>query len=147
MASSPYYAGLTEKDPFDDGLPTHNAAVHEKRLLHSSSSSWLASLSLPLPGARTTRLRLPLPNLPRLHRSTVRRFGRRRGTALLLLGFLGVLYLVLTASRRLGLGTKSWPTPFHEPSTLVYRREDLQKIWEWEVAAGNYPSRNRSKLL
>ena len=32
-----------------------------------------------------------------------------------------------------------------EPSTLVYRREDLQRIWEWEVAAGHYPSGQKSE--
>ncbi|KAF7346844.1 Snorna binding protein [Mycena sanguinolenta] len=27
-----------------------------------------------------------------------------------------------------------------EPSTLVFRREDLQRIWNWEIASGHYPS-------
>ena len=40
---------------------------------------------------------------------------------------------------------RSWPA-YSEPPTLVYRREDLQRIWEWEVAAGHYPSSQKSML-
>jgi len=32
-------------------------------------------------------------------------------------------------------------TTASEPSTLVFRREDLQRIWNWEISSGHYPSR------
>ena len=33
-----------------------------------------------------------------------------------------------------------------ERPTLVFRREDLQRIWHWEVSSGHFPSRQRSEL-
>ncbi len=33
------------------------------------------------------------------------------------------------------------------PPTLVHRREDLQRIWHWELASGHYPSRQRSAFI
>ena len=35
----------------------------------------------------------------------------------------------------------------HDPLTLVYDLEDLQRIWHWEVKSGHYPSRQRSELF
>ncbi|KAG6829925.1 hypothetical protein H0H92_002948 [Tricholoma furcatifolium] len=34
--------------------------------------------------------------------------------------------------------SENWPPS--DPSTLVFRRDDLQRIWKWEVASGHYPS-------
>ena len=148
MASASFLGGLPEKEPISNGLPTFNSAIEEKKQLGSlcNSNSWLASVSVPIPGTRNTRLRLPLLKLSRLHQSSTRRFGRRRGTAVLLFSLLCFVYLVLAAHRRFAHGDKSWPTPFPDPSTLVYRREDIQKIWEWEIAAGHYPSRRKCEL-
>ena len=146
MASSIYFGranGFAEKH--GNGLPTYSsssAAIREKRHRQQLSTPWLTTLSLPIPGVRTRRLRLLAPNIARLHQSSVARFGRRRGTLLLLLGFLSTFYLIFAIHKRFGTEERSWPTPISlgEPSSLVYRREDLQRIWEWEVAAGPYPS-------
>lgn len=36
---------------------------------------------------------------------------------------------------------ETWAPPMPgKPPTLVFRRADLQKIWEWEIASGHYPS-------
>lgn len=151
MASSIYFSrgnGFVEKSHLGNGLPTYSSssAVREKRHRQQHSSSWLTPVSLPIPGVRTRRLRLMTPNIARLHQYAVTKFGRRRGPFLLVVGFLAVLYLIFAVHKRFGTDDKSWPTPLSlgEPSTLVYRREDLQRIWEWEVSAGHYPSARRS---
>ncbi|KAI0090758.1 glycosyltransferase family 32 protein [Irpex rosettiformis] len=145
MASAAYLGGSAGKELFDNDLPTYNSAVQEKRksYLLSSPESWLVFLSIAVPGTRNTRFKLPVLNFYRLQHSSSRRFGRRRGTAIFLLGILCFLYFVFASHRRFAHGDKSWPTPFPDPSTLVYKREHLQRIWEWEVAAGHYPSRHK----
>ena len=156
MASSVYFGrqnGFIEKSHLGNGLPTYasssSSAVREKRHRQQYSASWLTPVSLPIPGVRTRRLRLMTPNLARLHQFSVAKFGRRRGPFILLLGFLATVYLIFALHRRFGAGDGTWPGPITlgEPSTLVYRREDLQRIWEWEVAAGHYPSGRRSTRL
>lgn len=143
--------GLAEKPHLGNGLPTYNAAVREKQHRHHHSVSWLNPVSLPIPGVRTRRLRLMIPNLSRLVHSSQVRFGRRRGPFMLFLSFFALLYFILVVNRRFTGNDSSWTPslPFPDPSTLVYRREDLQRIWEWEIAAGHYPSGRRStwKLL
>ncbi|OBZ78884.1 hypothetical protein A0H81_00981 [Grifola frondosa] len=147
MATSIYFPqrgnGYAEKARSSNGLPVHSSAVREKWQRHYHSSSWMIPVSLPIPGVRTRRLRLMLPNLPKLHHTTVTRFGRRRGRLVLGLGFLAVvatILLMFSLRDRFVPEDRSWPTYSSEPPTLVYRREDLQRIWEWEVAAGHYPS-------
>ncbi|KAL7285220.1 hypothetical protein ACG7TL_000313 [Trametes sanguinea] len=146
MATSIYFPqrgnGYAEKARPANGLPMHSSAVREKWQRHYHSSSWLVPISLPIPGVRTRRLRLMLPNLPKLHHSTIARFGRRRGRMLLATGFLAIVLTVVmmfSLRDRFVPEDRNWPA-YQEPSTLVYRREDLQRIWEWEVAAGHYPS-------
>ncbi|KIP04098.1 hypothetical protein PHLGIDRAFT_110061 [Phlebiopsis gigantea 11061_1 CR5-6] len=149
MAASIYLSrsnGFAEKPHPGNGLPTYNAAVREKQHRHHHSVSWLNPVSLPIPGVRTRRLRLMLPNFSRLYHSSQVRFGRRRGPLVLFLGLFAVIYVVLAVTKRLTSDDQSWssPIPFAgEPSTLVYKREDLQRIWEWEIAAGHYPSSRR----
>ena len=120
----------------------HSSAVREKWQRHYHSNSWLVPISLPIPGVRTRRLRLMLPNVPKLHHCTVARFGRRKGRVLLAVGFLAIVLTVVmmfSLRDRFVPEDRNWPT-YSEPTTLVYRREDLQRIWEWEVTAGHYPS-------
>lgn len=150
MASSIYFGrsnGYLEKPHLGNGLPTYNSAIREKRHRRQQTDSWVTTLSLPIPGIRSRRLNVMTPNLSRLHQVSVNRFGRRRGPAVLFLGLLAVLYLLFAIHKRFANGDSSWPSPypFPDPSTLVYRREDLQKIWEWEIAAGHYPSGRRSE--
>ena len=140
--------GYTEKARTTNGLPLHSSAVREKWQRHHQSSSWLVPISLPIPGVRTRRLRLMLPNLPKLHHGTIARFGRRRGRMLLATGLLAIIFTVVMMFRirdRFVPEDRSWGGTYSsEPSTLVFRREDLQRIWEWEVAAGHYPSAAKS---
>lgn len=68
------------------------------------------------------------------------RYGRKRGCGLLLFGVIALLWTVFALSKRFGSADKSWPPPFQKDTTLVFQREDLRKIWEWEIASGHYPS-------
>ncbi|KAJ3550948.1 hypothetical protein NM688_g4964 [Phlebia brevispora] len=53
------------------------------------------------------------------------------------------VYVLLALRQRYFTAEKVWPVPFGlgGGQTLVYRAEDLRRVWEWEVAAGHYPSR------
>ena len=58
------------------------------------------------------------------------------------------VYLLLALRLRYFTAEKVWPAPFHwfgEGRTVVFRREDLRRVWEWEVAAGHYPSRREGE--
>ncbi|EPT04009.1 hypothetical protein FOMPIDRAFT_74186 [Fomitopsis schrenkii] len=81
------------------------------------------------------------PNLARLHQFTVTRFGRRRGPLVLIIGALVTVFTIFALHKRFVTPEKNWPTLSPgDPSTLVYKREDIQRIWEWEITAGHYPS-------
>ena len=59
-------------------------------------------------------------------------------------GLLCVVWVLLSLGRRSGSVNKQWPTSFKgDPPTLVFARNDLQKIWEWEIESGHYPSRRK----
>ncbi|KZT05870.1 uncharacterized protein LAESUDRAFT_654694 [Laetiporus sulphureus 93-53] len=143
MASSVYFQqngnGYAERTRFN-GLPTHSTAVREKWHRHHPTSSWFIPLSLPIPGVRTRRLRLMAPNPARLHQFSVTRFGRRRGPLILCMGLFIMVFTVFAFHKRFATEEKKWPLSSGESGTLVYRPEDLQRIWEWEIAAGHYPS-------
>lgn len=118
-------------------LPLHQpSAVREKEelLLNNSNAAWFQPILVPIPGVRTRRLRVPFPTL---------RLRRQRGPLLVCFACMAVVLTVILLSR--GLGRTEWdPESSDEPSTLVFRREDLQRIWSWEVASGHYPSSQSS---
>ena len=89
-------------------------------------------------------LKLPIPIPPRLYHTTVSRFGRKRGWLVILLGVCTTLWTMFALAKRFGTEEKQWPTPFQTDSTLVFQREDLRKIWEWEILSGHYPSSRKS---
>lgn len=130
------------------GLPVHHttsSAVQEKR--YRNSSSWLISIPLQLPGTRV-HFHLCLPNPRYVHQSSTSRFGRVKGSIILGLGCLWFLFSIFALAKRFGTRERKWPSPFlGDPPTLIYRRKDLQRIWQWEVASGHYPSHHPSKLL
>ncbi|KAL0567885.1 hypothetical protein V5O48_014112 [Marasmius crinis-equi] len=56
---------------------------------------------------------------------------------------MAVVTTVMLFSRS-GGGTEwvdSWQ-PVGDPPTLVFERDDLQRIWDWEIRSGHYPSRH-----
>ena len=154
MASSIYFGrnnGFIEKSHLGNGLPTYSSsAVREKRHRQHQLSPWFTTISLPIPGVRSRRLRLMAPNIALLHQVSVAKFGRRRGSFILLLAFVITTYFIFAVNKRYVSAEKTWPAPlisYGDPPTLVYRREDLQRIWEWEIAAGHYPSARKSMCI
>lgn len=85
---------------------------------------------------RYIRLYLPLP--PRLARVTPLR---------ILLFALAVVGLVvfLLGFRKTSRG-KSWTPPFVDPDTLVLTKEEVGRIWEWEILSGHFPSVRKGEL-
>ncbi|KAJ7103636.1 glycosyltransferase family 32 protein [Mycena belliarum] len=122
-------------------LPHYSSqsAVQEK--FHGRISPWFISVSLAIPGLRTRRLRLWLLNPRRMHQCTVSRFGRKRGFAVLVFAFAALVFTTFALAKRFATEEKTWPAFTGDPPTLVFRREDLHRIWSWEVASGHYPSR------
>ncbi|KAJ7094023.1 glycosyltransferase family 32 protein [Mycena belliarum] len=113
-------------------LPLHSSAVLEKeQLQRANNSGWWNPVSIPIPGVPSRRLRVPFPSI---------RLRRQRGPLLVCFACMAVVLTVVLVSR--GFGRTEWDqNPPGEPSTLVFRREDLQRIWKWEIASGHYPSR------
>ncbi|KAF9450044.1 snoRNA binding protein [Macrolepiota fuliginosa MF-IS2] len=137
-------------------LPSHSSAVEEKRAQKSHGAglnSWTRPVYLAIPGVRTRRLRVLIPNLSFLFPSNrgaiiignpppgsrIMLVKRRRTPLLLAFATLAIFLTLLTLFRH--RGSQSWVEEGGgESPTLVFRRKDLQKIWEWEIESGHYPS-------
>ena len=157
MATSSYFARPQRSGTHRGRLSISNAlpiyfssssasstAVQEKFAKKALRSSWW--IPLYIPGLR--RLRVFFLNPRRLHDFSMTRFGRKRGSLLLCLSISCLIFFTFALAKRFGTHAKQWPTPFTgDPPTLVYKREDLQRIWQWEVTSGHYPSRQRSELF
>ncbi|KAJ7747951.1 glycosyltransferase family 32 protein [Mycena maculata] len=112
-------------------LPLHSSAVLEKKQLQrSNNAGWLQPVLVPIPGVSTRRLRVLVPTI---------RLRRQRGPLLVCFACLAVVFTVIVVSRN-GFSRNEWEPSPEEPSTLVFRREDLQRIWNWEIASGHFPS-------
>ncbi|KAF8169519.1 glycosyltransferase family 32 protein [Pholiota molesta] len=125
-------------------LPSHSSAVEEK-LERQHRQSWTRPVSLSIPGVRTRRLRILVPNAGPFNTLRVNRMRRKRGPLLVALACLAVFFTVLLVSK--SFGRSDWGDQWQggsttEPPTLVFKRRDLQKIWKWEIASGHYPSRH-----
>lgn len=152
-------------------LPTHSSAVEEKlfQKSHASFNSWARPVYLPIPGVPTRRLRVLVPNFSFLFPSLSSRGGiliggtaspsllsagaasrimlvkRRRAPILLVFATLAIILTFATLRNR---GSQNWVDESSgEPPTLIFRKRDLQKIWQWEIESGHYPSHASSTLF
>jgi len=142
--------GFRDLSRSPNGLPIFSSSMYEKKLRHSKSSSpWTNSFFLPIPGLRNRHIHLILPNVSRFHRLSLFRFSRRRNTFVLLFACASIIFIIFAVAQRFRTEEKQWSAPLFqgEPPTLVFGREDLQKIWRWEVQSGHYPSRRDSKFF
>ncbi|TFK57046.1 hypothetical protein OE88DRAFT_88829 [Heliocybe sulcata] len=145
MASSSFFPSPprvngSSKPRTSNGLPVYSSVVQEKLGHRHSAGALFTSITLPIPGVPGRRLRVPVINPARLQQCGIRP-GRKRGPVILCLAILAIIYATFAFARRLGSQEKQWPTPFQGPtSTLIFKREDLQRIWEWEILSGHYPS-------
>jgi WD repeat and SOF domain-containing protein 1 len=128
-------------------LPTHSSAVEEKlerqQRASGTFSSWTRPVSLPIPGVRSRRLRILLPNAVAGSFNNLRmsRMRRKRGPAFVALVCIAVCFAFVVLTKVIRRSRRGdWDTPSGDPSTLVYKRGDLQKIWKWEIESGHYPS-------
>jgi WD repeat and SOF domain-containing protein 1 len=148
-------------------LPT---AVEEKlqRKSHaySPSASWTRPLYFSIPGVRDRHLRILVPNwtllfpsrggmlltsasasahFPSAGPSRIMLLKRRRGPIFLVLAAVALLFTLATLLRK--RGSQNWGVEqgSGEPPTLVFRKKDLQQIWEWEIESGHYPSHANSE--
>ncbi|GLB39831.1 putative glycosyltransferase sugar-binding region containing DXD motif [Lyophyllum shimeji] len=123
-------------------LPNHSSAVEEKFHRANSSSSWTRPVSLPIPGVRTRRLRILVPNVGSFQQLRGTRVRRSRGPLLVCFACMALFLTVMMFSKnqRHHEWPENWPPTTSESSTLVFRREDLQRIWKWEIASGHFPS-------
>ena len=129
-------------------LPSYSNTVHEKHTLRSKPSSWTTTYHVQLPWPRRgvpRRIKFVLPLPPNVYQSATQRLGRRRTLPLFLGTFLAVVWTLFALGRHFGTPQNQWPLPFQgDPPTLVYAREDLRRVWEWEIASGHYPSSRKS---
>ena len=139
---SVYFPGRRQHLP--QYASSSSSAVKEK--MHAQSRPWLIPISVPIPGLRRSRaLRIWILNPQRLHQSSISRFGYKRGSLVLLFALFTCVLATWALAKRFGTEEKKWPAPFMDPPTLVFRGEDLQKIWLWEIESGHYPSRRKRK--
>jgi DDB1- and CUL4-associated factor 13 len=142
---SPRNNGLRQKGR-NGNLPSFFYGADEKLHQHAHLLPWTITLSIPIPGIQNRRLRLTVPHLGRIHQFTMARFGRKRGSLILCFALFALVFTVFALAKRFVTPNKKWPTLSPaEPPTLVFRRDDLQRIWNWEVASGHYPSRQASE--
>lgn len=124
-------------------LPTHSA-VYEK--MQRTNRRWTRPVLLAVPGFRTRLFRIWVPDFSRLQRYWAPRLARRRAPWLISFTCLAMLITIILVSRRRP-AQHSWEPPStdsNEQPTLVFRREDLKRIWTWEIASGHHPSRRSS---
>lgn len=82
-----------------------------------------------------------------VYKTSVAKFGRRRGPALLCFCCLTLLLSTYTLHQRFVSTHKAWPVPWRGSKAVVFGREELKKIWDWEVRSGHYPSTRPSESV
>ncbi len=123
--------------------PAYTSAVEEKLRLggHRPPGPWFVRVSIPIPGVPRRAISLWIPN-PRL--------GRRRGAFVLFAVLVMVIYAIFHPRPKDDYKPwtpPSWPTESTKRNSVVYKPEDLQRIWEWEIQSGHYPSRRKRTWL
>lgn len=114
-------------------LPSYSSAVREKIHIQSNGRTWLVPMS-----GHTRRIRSGSLN-------PISGFRFRRRGFCQCLALLAGLCLIVVLLSLLGTEESHW-TPQFRDSTLVFGRENLQRIWKWEIESGHYPSNGKSKL-
>jgi WD repeat and SOF domain-containing protein 1 len=84
-----------------------------------------------------------LPNLKSAYFAAISRFGRMCGVLMLVLLLISSGFMIFAVVKRFGSPQRKWPGG--EAPTLVFKREDLGKIWRWEIASGHHPTRRSSE--
>lgn len=88
------------------------------------------------------RLKIVVPLPGNIYRSAVVHFGRQFANVGVFVLCFFALWIFISATKRgryRHMESNS-DNGDSEPPTLVFAREDLQRVWEWEIASGHYPS-------
>ena len=89
-----------------------------------------------------------LTTLPaKVYKASVVKFGRRRGPALLCFCCLALLLSTYALHQRFTSTHKAWPGPWRSSKAEVFGRDEWEKIWDWEVRSGHYPSTRPSESV
>lgn len=133
--------GMDTKGPSQ--LPSYSHRLHQN-IAHTRSLNVTKSCSI---SVRARHIRTPIATAFEVYRILTKRTARRRYMTILCLIVVGFTWACVFLTRRYSGEEKSWPTfQGMDSSTLVFARSDLQKIWQWEIASGHYPS-HRSSML
>jgi DDB1- and CUL4-associated factor 13 len=128
-----------------DGPRSAHLPVHSnKEKFAKRYRPWLTSYQLPNPFSARRTLRIPIPNIPLFRTLSNHRHGRYLIPLIHIFGLFALYHFLSTVFSSLGPNTPSIRPVFSRPSTLVYEKEDLRRIWKWELASGHYPSRRPS---
>lgn len=117
---------------------TDSSAVREKM-----DSQWSIPLPASTPDARPRRVRVRI--VSHAHEQSISWLSRR-GLFSRCCAFLGGLFAVCVVLILLGTEETNWGPPFRD-STLVFGREELQRIWRWEIDSGHHPSSAKSVVF
>ncbi|EUC65307.1 glycosyltransferase family 32 protein [Rhizoctonia solani AG-3 Rhs1AP] len=119
-------------------LPSYTNAIEEKQHLTHRGSGWTTTFYVPLPFRQGQRMKIVLPIPQRISAVTSSQMSRRK--AFLCIGLLFLTWIGFGFTAWFKRPGERWRPPLPgPPSTLVFRRSELQKIWEWEIASGHYP--------
>lgn len=126
-------------------LPSYSNAIEEKHHLTTRPSRFFTHFYIPMPGRR--RVVVPLPIPPSAWIWMNNKFGRKRASIAVWIVLLVIGWLLLGMLRSFRWEHRPrWTKPIiGDPPTLVYGREDLRRIWNWEIASGHYPSKRPSE--
>ena len=128
-------------------LPSFTNSDETHHFSSRYASSWATPIFVRIPFLCDYPLRLYLPIPPRLFHVFEARFGRRRWVTFLWILLAILLWVLFALTKHLFAGRGQWRPPFGDPPTLVFGRDELQRIWQWEVASGHYQSSHPSKKL
>lgn len=134
MHPSPYVTALRR------GRYTHPTDEKENA---DHSSSWFIPPPASTPIVQPRRVRVKI--VGHTHESTIS-WLNHRGIFTRCIAFLGGLSAVCVVLILLGTEESSW-TPTFRDSTLVFGREELQRIWRWEIDSGHHPSNAKSVIF
>lgn len=144
-----YHKARRSPHPFSASSSSgSSSALKEKLDLDAGSSPTSSSTTffLPLPFSsnphRRFKLVLPIPHRIYRRLPTVRVQSRKFLAVVLGL----VLLLVwLLGKRKKGDDNGGWQPPWKDPDTLVFSKEELKSVWEWEIMSGHWPSARKGE--
>jgi len=140
MPTSSRYVTTIRRGRYTDHIDSSAVQEMDTRAAHRS---WPIPLPVSAPGAKTRRFRVRIVSPARVQSIS---WVGRRGFLSRCCAFLGGLFAVCVILILLGTEETNWAPTFRD-STLVFSRDELQRIWRWEIDSGHYPSSAKSEIF